>query len=314
MVQVRSANNLLVLAGFGVAPGLGGDGGPAGEDGGGEAAAGGEFAADDAPFGADSGDDVTEDFVDGVFVEDAEAAIGEEIHFEGFELDAIFFGHVLNGDGAEVGEAGLGADRGVFGEARGDDVAGELIEPGFESGQFGLNAGAGVLCGVVGHRRSSGVLYRARRESASCGRLHFSPMLAGESADRKSPASLPQLPWVEDPAVETPDGAGLSIWICGRLAVALRKVRNEVLRARPAGAPSLLCALWDLRQFGIATNRRGARAGDDDEVLASAANSGAAMRTVPAQVFLGEAGDERRTKSGSCAGQVRPLTFRASGH
>jgi len=102
-------------------------------------------------------------------------------------------------------------------------------------------------------------------------------MLAGENDDRESPVGLPQLPWVEDPAVETPDGAGLSIWICGRLAVAVRKVRNEVLRARRAGAPSLLCALRDLRQFGIATNRCGARAGDDGDVLASAADSGAAM-------------------------------------
>jgi hypothetical protein len=56
---------------FGVRAG----GRPAGEDGGGEAAAGGEFAADDAPFGADGGDDIAEDFVDGVFVEDADAVI-----------------------------------------------------------------------------------------------------------------------------------------------------------------------------------------------------------------------------------------------
>src|SRR6266446_6520063 len=224
MVRVRSASDLLVLAGFGVASGLGGDGGPTGEDGGGEAAAWGEFAADDAPFGADGGDDVVEDFVDGIFVEDAEAAIGEEIHFEGFELDAIFFRHVLNGDGAEVREAGLGADGGVFGEARGDDVARELIGPGFKRGQFGFDAGAGVLCGVVGHVRSSKVLYRARRETASCGRLHFSPMLAGENADRKSPISLPLLSRVEDAAVEAPDGARSSFWICGRVAMALRSV------------------------------------------------------------------------------------------
>ena len=125
--------------------GVGADGGPAGEDGGGEAAAGSECAADDAPFGADGADDVVEDFVNGVFVEDAEVAIGEEIHFEGFELDTIFFGQVLDGDGAEVGEAGLGADGGVFGEARGDDVAGKLVGPGFERGQFGFDAGAGVL-------------------------------------------------------------------------------------------------------------------------------------------------------------------------
>jgi hypothetical protein len=127
------------------------DGGPASEDGGGEAAAGGEFAADDAPFWEHGGDEIAEDFVDGVFVEDAEIAIGEKIHFQGLELDAGFFGHVLDGDGAEVGEAGLGADGGVFGKARGDDIAGELIGPGLERGQFGADAGAGVLCGIVGH-------------------------------------------------------------------------------------------------------------------------------------------------------------------
>ena len=152
----------------GSARGAGIQRGPASEDGGGEAAAGGEFAADDAPLGADGGDDVVENLVDGVFVEDAEVAIGEEIHFQGFELDAIFFGHVLNGDGAEVGEAGLGADGGVFWKPRGDDVAGELIGPGFQRGQFGFDAGAGVLCGVVGHVRSSWLLYRVESEAASC--------------------------------------------------------------------------------------------------------------------------------------------------
>ena len=55
---------------------MGAGGGPAGEDGGREAAARSEFAADDAPFGADGSDDVAENFVDGVFVEDAEVAIG----------------------------------------------------------------------------------------------------------------------------------------------------------------------------------------------------------------------------------------------
>src|SRR6266851_4434989 len=134
--------------------------GPAGEDGGGEAAAGSEFAADDAPLGAHGGDDVAEDFVDGVFVKDAEAAVGEQIHFQGFQLDAILLRHVLDGDGAEVGETGLGADGGVFGKARGDDVAGKLIGPGFECGQFCLDAGAGVLFGVVGHACSSCSLYR----------------------------------------------------------------------------------------------------------------------------------------------------------
>jgi hypothetical protein len=133
-------------------------GGPAGEDRGGETTAGGEFAADEAPFGVEGGDEFAKDSVDGVFVEDAEVAIGEEIHFQGLELDAGFLGHVLDGDGAEVGEAGFGADGRVFWKARGDDVAGELIGPGFERGQFGMDAGAGVLYGVVGHLRSLSLL------------------------------------------------------------------------------------------------------------------------------------------------------------
>jgi hypothetical protein len=47
-------------------------------------------------------------------------------------------------------------------------------------------------------------------------------MLAEENADRKSSFSLPHLPRIEDAAVEAPDGAGLFIWICGRVALALR--------------------------------------------------------------------------------------------
>jgi len=49
-------------------------------------------------------------------------------------------------------------------------------------------------------------------------------MLAVENADRKSSVSLSHLPRIEDAAVEAPDGAGLSIWICGRVALALRSV------------------------------------------------------------------------------------------
>src|SRR5467141_4550853 len=107
-------------------------------------------------------------------------------------------------------------------------------------------------------------------------------MLAGEKADRKRAVNLPELSRFEDPAVEAPDGLGSSIWSQRRLAVALWSMRNEVLRARRAGSQSLLCALRDLRQFGLATNRRGARPGNDCDVVASAAGSCVAMRTVPA--------------------------------
>src|SRR6266571_4571515 len=110
--------------------------GPAGEYGGGQAAAGGEFAAHDAPFGLHGGHDVVQHFVNGIFVEDAQAAVSEEIHFQGFQFDAILLRHVLDGDGAEVGETRLRADGGVLGKARGNNVAGKLVGPGFERGQF----------------------------------------------------------------------------------------------------------------------------------------------------------------------------------
>ena len=60
----RRGEALLALAlGFHV------DLGPAGEDRRGEAAARSEFAADDEPFGLHGGDDVAQDFVNGVFEE-----------------------------------------------------------------------------------------------------------------------------------------------------------------------------------------------------------------------------------------------------
>src|ERR1700736_3227985 len=39
----------------------------------------------------------------------------------------------------------------VFGECGGDDVGRELVRPGLELRKFGVDAGAGMLFGVVGH-------------------------------------------------------------------------------------------------------------------------------------------------------------------
>src|ERR1700686_1473101 len=130
--------------------------GPSGKNRGRQAAAGREFAADDAPFGLDGGDDVAQDFIDGVLVEDAEIAISEQVHFQGFQLDAIFPRHILDGDGAKIRQSGLRADGGILRKFRGDDVAGELVGPGLERGEFCVDARAGVFFGVIGHDRSSG--------------------------------------------------------------------------------------------------------------------------------------------------------------
>jgi hypothetical protein len=102
-------------------------------------------------------------------------------------------------------------------------------------------------------------------------------MLAGENEDRKSPSGMPALSWSEDAAFEAPDSGGLFIGLCGRIAMALRNVRREVLRAGRAGARSSLRALPGLRQFGFATNFRRTRARDDYHFLARAADSRSAM-------------------------------------
>lgn len=92
-----------------------------------------------------------ENFVHSVFVEDAEIAISEQVHLESLEFDAFLARHVLDSDGAVVGQSGFWTDGGVLGKASGDDVTGELIGPGIELWQFGLDAGAGVLRCVVSH-------------------------------------------------------------------------------------------------------------------------------------------------------------------
>src|ERR1700730_16360109 len=57
--------------------------GPTGKDRRSQAAAGSELAPDDAPFGLDGGNYVAQDLVDGIFVENAQVAIGKQVHFQG---------------------------------------------------------------------------------------------------------------------------------------------------------------------------------------------------------------------------------------
>ena len=161
---------------------------PSRKDGGCQAAAWGEFAANDAPFRLDGVDDVVEHFVHGVFVEDAEVAVGQQVHFQRFELDAVFARHVLDSDGAEVGQAGFWADRGVLRKFGGDDVARELIGPGFQRWQFRVDACAGVFFGVVGHEGSWRYYICddavARRPSSSRGRSRLSARKSAATSNR----------------------------------------------------------------------------------------------------------------------------------
>src|SRR5208282_4860038 len=125
--------------------------GPVGFDGGGEAAAGSEFAGDLAPGGMDGGFDVAQHAVDGVLVKNSQVAVGEQVHLQGLEFEAELGGLIANRDGAVVGQAGLRADGCVLGEFDRDLVAAKMVGPGIELGECGVDAGASVRGGVVGH-------------------------------------------------------------------------------------------------------------------------------------------------------------------
>ena len=90
--------------------------------------------------------------------------------------------------------------------------------------------------------------------------------------------------------------------------MALRRVCSAILCAGSAGARSFVRALWDLRQFGIATHLGRTRSGDEFAGLAAAEGTGVTVRAVPAQVFFRETADERRTKSRSNGREVSPDT------
>ncbi len=117
---------------------------------GGDASAGTEVSYDFGPDRVSGFDDIVEDLVDDVLLEDAEVAVGEEIFLEALELHAVFVGHVADGETAEVGEAGLGADTGELRIVDEDLVGRELVRPGFDRGEFCIEPGCGVVVSVAG--------------------------------------------------------------------------------------------------------------------------------------------------------------------
>jgi hypothetical protein len=137
-----SGGLLFLRGGFGARVGGGDDGG--------DAAAGAEVAYDNGPDGVAGFDDVVENLVDDVFLEDAQVAVGEEILLEGLEFEAALAGHVADGETAEVGETRFGADAGELGIVHEDLVGLELVLPGFDGGEGGVEAGFGVVVGVAG--------------------------------------------------------------------------------------------------------------------------------------------------------------------
>jgi hypothetical protein len=127
--------------------------GVGGGDDSGDAAAGAEVSYDHGPDWVTGFDDVVEDLVDDVFLEDAEVAVGEEVFLEGLEFQAALAGHIADSEAAEVGEAGLGADAGELGIVDEDLVGLELVLPGLDGWEGGVEAGFGVVVGVAGGAR-----------------------------------------------------------------------------------------------------------------------------------------------------------------
>ena len=124
--------------------------GPAGFYGGADSAARTEDALDHSPDRVGRLHDIFKDLVDDVFLEDAEVAIAEEILLERLELEAALAGHVADGQNAEVGQTGLGADAGQLGIVNFDLVARELVLPGFDGGKFEVKTSLSVVVRVTG--------------------------------------------------------------------------------------------------------------------------------------------------------------------
>src|SRR6266705_2410560 len=121
-----------------------------GFDGAPQTPAGGEVADDPGVDRPTDGHKVFQDPVHGVLVEDAEVAEGVDVQFQGLQLHAELVRHVDDADRAEVGQPGLGADGRVFRHLDGDLVPLELVWPGLDGRQLGLEPAAGMRLRVVG--------------------------------------------------------------------------------------------------------------------------------------------------------------------
>ena len=97
---------------------------------------------------------ITQDAVYSVLVKDPEISIRGEVSLQGFQFEAELIRPIADRDRAEVRQAGLRADRREFRHGDCNVVSGKLIGPAFDGGKFRVNAGPGVLFGVIGHRKN----------------------------------------------------------------------------------------------------------------------------------------------------------------
>ena len=110
-----------------------------------DAAAGTEISLDLRPDGLRPADDIFEHLVDDVFLEDSEIAVGLQILFQRLQLQAIFRGHVADGEDAEIRQAGLGANRGELGIIYDNFVTLKLVGPSLNLRKLGVESGGRVF-------------------------------------------------------------------------------------------------------------------------------------------------------------------------
>ncbi len=99
-----------------------------------------ESARHCCPHRATGLDDIMKNAVDGVLVKDAEIPVGVDIHFERFEFETGFVGHVVQRDGAEIRQIRFGANRRVLRNFDGNFIPLILIREGLDLGQGGSDA------------------------------------------------------------------------------------------------------------------------------------------------------------------------------
>jgi len=99
-------------------------------------------------------DDIPKYPIHRILVKNAEIPVSQEVSLQRFQLEAKFIRTVANRDRAEIRQAGLRTDRSEFGRGDRDFVTGKLIRPAFDTGQFNIDAGFGMLFGILGHRLS----------------------------------------------------------------------------------------------------------------------------------------------------------------
>ena len=122
-----------------------------------DTASGHEIADDLHPFWLAGGDEVIQNGIDSDFVECVVVSVGEEIKFESFAFDTLFFSNVIDGDVSEIRLSGDGTETCKFRAVESDDVI-SFRESVPESFDFCLFRRIGIVLMVLFQERETGII------------------------------------------------------------------------------------------------------------------------------------------------------------